>query len=124
MPGGEADCVLVKRGQGSVTLPSGGNDWQFVKTLVADSDVAGNTTVRRNCTAGSRIRFQHTGLINAKVARSSRRNTARGYRRGADRKHCWRNARCSAGGELVTALLAGGGGRGTQPPVDQNPGHY
>src|SRR5260370_29949309 len=62
------------------------------------------TTLFRS--GGGWVGFQHASLVDAKVARSGRRNTATDRRRGANGKRGRGSNRGSASGELVATLRA------------------
>src|SRR5712692_9845750 len=70
--------ISKRKGRGqNATLPSGGERLAVNrKSLVANRGKAGSGAVCRGHLGGGWVGFQHASLVDAKVARSSRRNTA------------------------------------------------
>src|SRR6266849_126362 len=101
-------AVLSQReGREKGTLPSGGERLAVNrKSLVANRDKAGSGAVCRGHLGGGWVGFQHASLVDAKVARSGRRNTATDRRRGANGKRGRGSNRGSASGEIVATLRA------------------
>src|SRR5437867_4333374 len=95
-----------REGRREATLPSEGSDWQLIVNLVANRGKAGHGAVCRGHLGGGWVGFQHASLVDAKVARSGRRNTATDRRRGANGKRGRGSNRGSASGEIVATLRA------------------
>src|SRR2546421_5879970 len=85
------------------------------ETLLADRTEAGHGAIRWDGAARSRIRSQHSRVVNAEITGSSGCNAAGGYRCRAYREHRCGSNRSRPSSKFVAALT----GSATEHTVDQ-----